>query len=430
MDDKVFVRDSELVGQSCAKLYLDSKTADVSFIFPVDADYPESIVAHKNLLSAGSPVFDAMFYGSLIEGNEIPIVDASPGAFKEFLQFFYMNQVQLTSENIGQVINLCKKYELTDGVKACEIPLQKSLTNDDICWGYEVAILFELDALQKFCEERIKMNAHEIIKSESFLECNRKSLDKILQLVQSNCSAQMIFEACIDWAKAENERNNIESNGVNIRAQLGDLFDRIPFSELTMEQVLTNLMKFIEIFSDKEIETITRQILNKQFQSSICANLPLSILPKLNCNRCLTDKTESHATNINYSCFESNKNLLLTEFDLPQLISTTGDIQTRPVFYILHGPYDKLRADIIFFEKITLTSDGETHVILPQPVFLQANLSYAICVIETNYTGLKEFPSNMVTTQLEKFVELDDDIRVTFHMGEIISRLVFQKTTI
>lgn len=432
MDEKVFVHDNDLISHSCVKLYLDAKTSDVSFIFAADADQPENIVAHKILLSAGSPVFEAMFFGSLIELGDVPIVDASPAAFKEFLQFFYMSQVRLTSRNIGEVINLCKKYELADGVKACEIPLQNSLTNNDMCWGYEVAVLLELENLQKFCERKIKENAQEILTSESFLECGRESLDKILQLVQSNCPALTVVEACMEWAKAENLRNGIESNPFAIRAQLGVLFDQIPFNEITMENFFDYLSKFHGIVSDKEVETVTRAILNKQFQSNICANLPLSILPKLNCDRKIPGQTDLREANIHYCCFESNKNLLLKEFYLPRLASNliTGGIQTMDLVYTVHGPYSSMRADLIYFEKITLTSEGETHIVLPQPVFIEANKGYSISVVDTNYIYVREL-SFLQEKQLSKFVELDDDTQIKFFpVSEFASRLLFQKPTI
>lgn len=43
------------------KMYLDSKTADVYFVFDSELQ-PERVPAHESLLSSGSRVFDDMFY--------------------------------------------------------------------------------------------------------------------------------------------------------------------------------------------------------------------------------------------------------------------------------------------------------------------------------------------------------------------------------
>lgn len=129
MNDKVFVRDNDTIRRN-ENLYLDSKTSDVCFVFSTET---ERVSAHKCILSIVSPVFDAMFYGSMIEKDDVLIVDASAAAFKEFLQFFYLSKVELTPENIGIVTNLCNKYELNEALKVCEAPLQMSLKNKDFC---------------------------------------------------------------------------------------------------------------------------------------------------------------------------------------------------------------------------------------------------------------------------------------------------------
>lgn len=76
------------------KLYLESKNADVYFVFESNGT-TERIPAHKILLASGSEVFEAMFFGSLKEEGEIKIVDASCAAFKQFLRLFYFNHMEL-----------------------------------------------------------------------------------------------------------------------------------------------------------------------------------------------------------------------------------------------------------------------------------------------------------------------------------------------
>lgn len=79
-----------------AALYLKGDVAIVHFLLKNEAGEIERIPAHKVLLAARSDVFHRMFYGELKEKSDVTIVDASASAFKEFLQCFYMNKVQLT----------------------------------------------------------------------------------------------------------------------------------------------------------------------------------------------------------------------------------------------------------------------------------------------------------------------------------------------
>lgn len=49
----------------------------------------EKITAHKCVLAAGSPVFDAMLFGSMKETGDIQISDTSPDALNVFLALIY-----------------------------------------------------------------------------------------------------------------------------------------------------------------------------------------------------------------------------------------------------------------------------------------------------------------------------------------------------
>lgn len=224
--------------RNAERFYLDFPSADVVFLCIDDINQVHKIPAHKTLLSICSPVFEAMFYGPLKEKNEIPIVDASADAFREFLQFFYFDEVtlELDAENLFEVMNLCKKYQLNDCLNVCVMALKDTLTNEDMCWGYQIAILMELDELKRFCEQKIQENAEKILKSDSFLDCDKKTFDKILKLVHFNCEALVIVGACMLWAEAECERKGLDGKLTNIKEQFGDSFSQIPFDELTRNQ--------------------------------------------------------------------------------------------------------------------------------------------------------------------------------------------------
>lgn len=79
----------------------------------------------------------------------------------------------------------------------------------------------------------------------------------------------------------------------------------------------------------------------------------------------------------------------------------------------LHGPYSSLRADLIYFEKITLTSERESHVVLPQSVFIEVDKGYSISLVDTNYIYIREL-SFLQAKQVARFVQLEDDILFKF----------------
>lgn len=60
-------------------------------MFELADDRYEPVPAHKIFLVTFSDVFRVMLNGTWIEKNEVKICDASPSAFKEILQFIYLD---------------------------------------------------------------------------------------------------------------------------------------------------------------------------------------------------------------------------------------------------------------------------------------------------------------------------------------------------
>lgn len=131
--------------ETTKKLYLSNKMADIFFVFAAN-DVEIQIPAHKLILAGGSDVFEAMFYGELQETGDIKIIDASIDSFKEFLQFFYLHQLNLTFENIGEVMHLAHKYLVLGCYSVCDEFL-KHLPVEDVCFTYELALLYQRNEL-------------------------------------------------------------------------------------------------------------------------------------------------------------------------------------------------------------------------------------------------------------------------------------------
>ncbi|XP_031636068.1 BTB/POZ domain-containing protein 6-B-like [Contarinia nasturtii] len=145
-----------------AKLYLNDELADVRFAFSVNG-VDQKVPANKANLAALSPVFFSMFYGTLKEGNEVKIVDASAEGFKDFLQFFYLSEVTLKMENIETVVRLADKYDVLGYVDACAMFLKSQLSANNLCWGYQLALFLKNKSFIEFCEKEIIKASEQIL---------------------------------------------------------------------------------------------------------------------------------------------------------------------------------------------------------------------------------------------------------------------------
>lgn len=259
-----------LLARDIAKLHLDEDTADVRFVFRVE-NKRQQIPAHKSLLAARSDVFKAMFYGALKEDGDISIVDSSIAAFKEFLQFFYLTNVSLTMDNISDVVNLAKKYNVVDSALAtCSLFLQDNVTEDNVCFVYNLAIFFDLGQLQERCEEVIVRCTNKVFSSTNLLECDRSILKRILQIDQFNCPEMNAFLACMNWMKAKTKQTNVTQE--TVRNYLGDVFNEIRFKSMSLEDFADLSLEYGQIFTLEEYRDIIHMIRSAEFQSTMFRN--------------------------------------------------------------------------------------------------------------------------------------------------------------
>lgn len=424
MTVKVFEEPNDVVRRGSGKFYLDAKTADLKFIFGSDTDYLESVPAHKILLSMGSPVFETMFYGSLKEKSTIPIVDASADAFKEFLQFFYLDKVRLRSDNIIDVTNLCKKYEVTGALRVCENPLKRSLgfNVNEMCSEYEIALLLELDNVIKSCEQNIKNNAEEILKSTSFADCSRKIIGRILKLIAKECSASVIVDACIAWATAQCRREQTRSSAVNLKAQLAFLLDRVPFAELSAEQFARFTRTHKGFFNEDDLEAIILRLLVKK-TTNVAQNESKLFSGEMLCDRRIPGSFINGYAWLNSPVslyFHSNEKLLLTGFYCTRLERSDFSNSLDMSMSFVIGCNEPL-----ITKEIKLSATQETHVVLQRPTIIDPHIEYGIQLKLNNPT------QNIRWTKIPhaRFVHIDDDVEIHFDGSYgLIDRLIFKKT--
>lgn len=250
------------------KLYLNDKMADIFFVFAT-SDGEIRIPAHKLILAGGSDVFAAMFYGDLQENGDIKIIDASIDSFKEFLQFFYLNQLKLTFDNISDVMNLAHKYLVNGCYTVCDEFL-KHLPVQDVCFTFELALLYDRSELVEFCEQEIRKFTEEVFDSDGFKTCSKAILERILKMDYLGCHENRVLDACVNWAKAACEKANEDPSMENLRKQLignSDCFRLIQFGNMNKKTVNDSVLSYPQLFTRDELLDLFRIVMGKEVES-------------------------------------------------------------------------------------------------------------------------------------------------------------------
>lgn len=383
MDDEAVASKSGFALKIFRKQYLDEKTADVNFICGAQR---ERVPAHKSILSKASDAFDKMFYGPMAEEGDVKLPDTSPEAFKDFLQFCYLDEVNLNLDNIVEIMDLTNKYCMPECLAVCGSSWAKHLTFDDICWAYHWAIFYDEKEFKEFCERKISAFPQLVFESSSFLRSDHIVLDHILQLDSLLCDETIVLGACLEWARHACERDGLNANDTkNVRHYLKESLYKIRFGSMTTREFREHMDANEGLFADiKEYEDIIRLLSGStELKTGRFNATPRSA----NCftwndERVLKCKT----ANSNSSVFMCNKPMLLGGFycaptsQAGNWHSTQVDLTITEESKAKH--LEKPMSKVIFTKKVKLDATDETYVKFTEnddrPIIIRPEFKYHI----------------------------------------------------
>ncbi|XP_055353472.1 BTB/POZ domain-containing protein 6-like, partial [Paramacrobiotus metropolitanus] len=110
------------IGTVLHAAFTSGDLCDVEFL--VGSHYGEDkkiFRAHKTILSLRSPVFRALFYGSLPDPCERPVEvpDVHPEAFANMLSYLYADRVDLNRETVFPTLYCADRYDVPGLLDAC-----------------------------------------------------------------------------------------------------------------------------------------------------------------------------------------------------------------------------------------------------------------------------------------------------------------------
>lgn len=447
---------------SSQKQYLDEESADVHFIFDADSKNAQRIPAHKQQLAAKSEVFKAMLFGEVKEKGDISIVDVSVDVFKQFLKLFYGIDVALSTENINDMLNVCNKYDVADGSTACENFLKNSLTVENLCNVYSLAIGFDRKKLQRFCEMKIVTDTKAILNSSSFLTCDQNVLGHILDIKIFSCGEYDVFEACIAWVKAKSNLEELTPEA--FKNHFGDLLYKIRFSMMSSGEFeqLTHQYGSLMTFDDYREVVQTRN--SKKFKSKKFNMNRREVVwnegTMIECKRELKAASSSY-DNIGNETFSSNEPILLGGFLIePEYFMQSAGKREMDSSSIGVSIIEKQALDAkdprtgyaeaycsgsdesddsteysyksrshkkkdrevkkgssntskivstTNSERVMMRYENEVNVRLPKPVLIRPGFFYSVSL------RFADIIDGYECGELQKEIKLDDDVTITFH---------------
>ena len=181
------------------------------------------IPAHKLVLAIGSPVFYAMFYGGLADKSDsINLPDCEYESLLELFRFLYSDEVDLTADNVMQVLYLAKKYIVRALVDKCVEYLGENLDGSNVFSVMDCAQIYDEKRLLEQCWCAVDKYAEDAVKSTGFITIEKSVLEMLVERDTLRIKEVELFNAVDKWAAKECERKELEADGAVKRRILGE----------------------------------------------------------------------------------------------------------------------------------------------------------------------------------------------------------------
>lgn len=306
----------------------------------------------------------------------------------EFLQFFYLDRVKLTIENIAGVMRLGDKYNVPKCVEVCVQFLKDVLTVDNIFFGQNLAILYGQQKLIKFCEKLITLNTAEVFQTVGFLECDKQVLACILNMNILSCSEVDVFRACMAWVRANSKQGTLTK--ATVKKYLDDLYYEIRFASMTMQE-LCSLQAEYESVLGSDSATITNMIIQPEFhvekfnQDARHAKWNSDAIDKY--DRTLKSKSEPYFLEEKYTTtFSAGEPLLLGSFVCSKIKfydssyrDLTSALSVKVEIFEVRNLSDT-NTNALLTMKAKLQSKDVNHILLPHPILIRPGFFYKISI--------------------------------------------------
>jgi hypothetical protein len=232
----------------------------------------KTIPAHRLVLAASSPLFEAMLYpptwananAIVKEPLEIVVKDTTPEAFEGLLRCVYTDEVSVDSSNVAQYIDVGKKYQIEKLQMLCSKFMTADINMDNALELFQIAP--DLLGDEEFGLEFIRENSEEVFASPGILTLNKDRFITLLKDDGLGIEEVELFNCCRKWAEAQVKAEGKDEKNVDLlQVHLKDVLPLIRFpimdvteiathvatSGLLAQQDLLQLFKYVSITDEK-----------------------------------------------------------------------------------------------------------------------------------------------------------------------------------
>ncbi|XP_052231379.1 BTB/POZ domain-containing protein 6-like isoform X2 [Dreissena polymorpha] len=270
---------AESFGETNLQMFENEDLCDITL---AAGNEQKQIKCHRFILASRSPVFYAMFCGTLAESkNVICVPDIEPATLKNLLRYLYSGNIEIHAETVLCLLYAAKKYDMPKLESLCMSFLNEGIDTESVCTILDQAILFDDEGLKSKSLDLIMTKSESVLKSNAFVEMSKSGLQEILKLDAFSTSECELYVGCKRWAAQRCRDAGKQATGEQIRRELGDeLISLIRFPTMTMDE-FNDVVSTENVLNTEELLSVYRSITQNKCVSKCINN------PRFGFTRCL-----------------------------------------------------------------------------------------------------------------------------------------------
>ena len=245
-------------------MFNNDRFSDVRFVITTrnsNCKSTDIIPAHKFVLSISSPVFEAMFYGELVETeHSIDLRDCEYESLLELFRFMYSDEVNLNGSNVMGVLYLAKKYMVPSLADKCTDYIQDKLDASNAFSILPKAHQFDEKRLVKRCWKVIDEQCEEATKSDGFATLERSLIEEVVKRDTLNIEEVELFKAVDSWATKKCKEEGLTADGNVKRKLLGENIVKVIRFPAMKQQEFVGVVLDTKILTPDEVFDVVKYL--------------------------------------------------------------------------------------------------------------------------------------------------------------------------